>query len=234
MGSYTPNFNLYKPNIDETGWGDEVNQNFDIIDDELTAAKILEKLKNVDGAGSGLDADLLDGKHASDFVPVSSDSDISISISGTQVLNISSAGILTLPKQNICVVRLGTNQSITAGTWTKVALDTVEIDTQNEFDSTNNRVTVSDSGKYLCIGVARFAPAGAAGDALIISLKVNGVERATTVLQAAEAQAHTLVISKIFNLSAGDYIELYVQDANSDTTLEGASYATFLSVAKIA
>lgn len=32
-----------------------------------TAAEILEKLKTVDGTGSGLDADLLDGKHASEF-----------------------------------------------------------------------------------------------------------------------------------------------------------------------
>lgn len=32
-----------------------------------TATQILEKLKEVDGTGSGLDADLLDGKHASEF-----------------------------------------------------------------------------------------------------------------------------------------------------------------------
>ena len=35
-----------------------------------TAAEILEKLKTVDGTGSGLDADLLDGKHASEFAAV--------------------------------------------------------------------------------------------------------------------------------------------------------------------
>jgi len=67
MGSYTPNFNLYKPDINETGWGNEVNQNFDTIDEELTANKILEKIKTVDGAGSGLDADTVDGKHASEL-----------------------------------------------------------------------------------------------------------------------------------------------------------------------
>jgi len=35
MGSYTPNFNLYKPSIGEKYWGDKVNQNFDTIDTEL-------------------------------------------------------------------------------------------------------------------------------------------------------------------------------------------------------
>jgi len=34
----------------------------------ISAQEILDKLKTVDGAGSGLDADLLDGKHASEFV----------------------------------------------------------------------------------------------------------------------------------------------------------------------
>jgi len=32
MGSYTPNRNLYKPAIGETGWGDKVNANWDILD----------------------------------------------------------------------------------------------------------------------------------------------------------------------------------------------------------
>jgi len=67
MGSYTTNFNLYKPDTNETGWGDKINQNFEIIDDELTANKILEKLKTVDGSGSGLDADTIDGKHADEL-----------------------------------------------------------------------------------------------------------------------------------------------------------------------
>ena len=34
---------------------------------EITPQEILSKIKTVDGSGSGLDADLLDGKHASDF-----------------------------------------------------------------------------------------------------------------------------------------------------------------------
>ena len=38
MGTYTPHFNLYKPSIDETGWGNKVNQNFDIIDEKLFIA----------------------------------------------------------------------------------------------------------------------------------------------------------------------------------------------------
>ena len=180
------------------------------------------------------DADTVDGKHASDFLPVSTDSAISASISGNQWLSVATSGIVSLPKQSACVAYLSANQSITADTWAKVALDTVEIDIQNEFDSTNHRVTVSEAGKYICTGIVCFAPPGAAGDFLLTSLWINGSEKATAYTQAVESQKHTLVISKIFELSAGDYIELYVKDINSDATLLGTNYATFLHVAKIA
>jgi len=233
MGSYTPNFNLYKPNIDETGWGDEVNQNFDIIDNELTAAKILEKLKNVDGAGSGLDADTVDSKHASDFVPVSSDSDISISILGTQVLNINTAGILTLPKQSACYAYLSSNQSISAGVTTKVNLDTTLFDTQNEFDATNHRITVSENGKYLIIGSADIG-VGTTGDVLSIIIRVNGGIRGYNKISAASVIAHILNIAICLNLLAGDYIELCVINYDNDVTLYSGTYLTFLSVIKIA
>ena len=56
---------------------EDFNDNADIIDEELhnkvnkseyTANDVLDKLKTVDGTGSGLDADKLDGKHANDFI----------------------------------------------------------------------------------------------------------------------------------------------------------------------
>ena len=35
MGTYTPNYGLYKPDVGETDWGDKVNANFDTIDSEM-------------------------------------------------------------------------------------------------------------------------------------------------------------------------------------------------------
>jgi len=51
MGTYTPHFNLYKPSIDETGWGDKVNQNFDTIDEKLFVAGF-EKIAEMETSGS--------------------------------------------------------------------------------------------------------------------------------------------------------------------------------------
>ena len=152
---------------------------------------------------------------------------------GTQILNISSAGILTFPKQSCCVVYLSADQSITANTWTKVALDTVEIDTQNEFDSANNRITVNEAGKYLVIATARHSP-GATGDEITTSIYVNGIEKASSIFQAYEAELYEFTIAKIFELQAGDYVELYVKNLNSSETIVGGHLSTYMCVAKIA
>ena len=62
--------------VDETGWIEIDSYNMDLvglwynIEDQTfshVGNKYLIPLKNVDGAGCGLDADLLDGKHASEF-----------------------------------------------------------------------------------------------------------------------------------------------------------------------
>jgi len=51
MGVYTSHFNLYKPSINEVGWGEKVNQNFDIIDEKLFIAGF-EKIAEIEPTGS--------------------------------------------------------------------------------------------------------------------------------------------------------------------------------------
>jgi hypothetical protein len=77
----TANFDWIKPEIggsDDT-WGAKMNANLDAIDEAIhtlveaiaggeAASALLTKIKTVDGAGSGLDADTLDGVQASAFV----------------------------------------------------------------------------------------------------------------------------------------------------------------------
>ena len=83
MAAYTPNYQLKKPAQNEVYNIDDFNSNADILDTELktlsdkagqalpmdqfTPEEILKKLKTVDGKGSGLDADLFQGK---EIIPV--------------------------------------------------------------------------------------------------------------------------------------------------------------------
>ena len=78
MAEYTENYNLKKPAQEDFYNVEDFNNNADVIDKELkavsnkansalpatsyTATDILNKLKTVDGANSGLDADLFKGK----------------------------------------------------------------------------------------------------------------------------------------------------------------------------
>jgi hypothetical protein len=68
----TDNLKLQKPEKGEFYNVEVFNANADLIDKafgeiETDAQDVLEKLKTVDGSGSGLDADLLDGKDSTAF-----------------------------------------------------------------------------------------------------------------------------------------------------------------------
>ena len=72
----TTNYNLNKPDGDEFFNVSHQNDNMDLIDSALntkldkttyTALDVLDKVKTVDGSGSGLDADKLDGLEATEF-----------------------------------------------------------------------------------------------------------------------------------------------------------------------
>ncbi len=48
MGKKTKYYRLYKPDIGETDWGEEVNQNWEILDKELYyLEKMIEKLSSL-------------------------------------------------------------------------------------------------------------------------------------------------------------------------------------------
>lgn len=100
----------------------------------------------------------------------------------------------------------GATQTISSGTFTKVALDTEAFDTANCFDSsTNYRFTPNVAGYYLISGVVRYG--GTITSTALACIFKNGSEYArgleTTVLYQCN------VAEVLYLNGSTDYVELY-------------------------
>lgn len=75
-------------------------------------------------------------------------------ISGNKWLSVATSGIVGLPKQSYVEAYMyngGSHYSVSATAWTKVPFDTIVTDVQGDFNTTNNRFTAPEDGKYLCM-----------------------------------------------------------------------------------
>ena len=156
---------------------------------------------------------------------------------GTQVLNISTAGILTLPKQSYCYVYLGTDQSLTDSSEAKVQFDTVVFDIQNEFDTTNYRFIANEDGIYLVAWSLRKGDTTNDAFDFRSHLMVNGYSKAIIYCgRGGTSSYHRTSCSsaKVLKLAAGDYVELAAMVQGEDTSLIAGESHTFLTIIKIA
>lgn len=115
-------------------------------------------------------------------------------------------------------------QSFSAGTWTKVQLQTEEFDTNNNFDSsTNYRFTPTVAGYYQFTGSFYLN----AGTTIICGIYKNGSQ--------AKLGPYLVVTSAIQNICSGliymngstDYVELYGFSGSGGTSLNGAAVTYF-------
>jgi hypothetical protein len=120
--------------------------------------------------------------------------------------------------------RIGSNQSLSDNTDTKVNFDTEDFDTDSAYDTTNKRFTVptGEGGKYFFYARGRFLQNNMSQ--YVIAFRVNGSEVAKRYIYSGGVstyiyngiQYRSYDISAIETLSAGDYIEVYVKGDNVD------------------
>ena len=126
-------------------------------------------------------------------------------------------------------VYLGSNQSVTNSTDTKINLNTEVFDTDSAFDSTTNYRFTVPSGKggkyYFGYQVWYFDANAGTSNFADVSLRINGSGDNTTVIRNYGAFTnHNLSFSgnTTLNLNAGDYVELwsYTQFSSGTNTIK--------------
>ena len=132
-------------------------------------------------------------------------------------------GNLTTMKTNYPAFRatMSANQTITTSTETKVDLDTTDYDTDNAFDTTNNRFTIPSgkAGKYL-INIRGQMSLGDQ-DNLQLRIYKNGILISlsnfySSITTGALYNQH----ADIIDCAVGDYLEFFVhQNYGSDRDL---------------
>ncbi len=175
--------------------------------------------------------------HDPDMLPLSTSDAINAYMSGNKWLSVATSGIVGLPKQSACILYQSTQQTLAHNTWTKVVLDAEEFDIQNEGDTANYRVTVSQDGKYLVIGSIGFYYDDVVADKTVAcAIYINGGAHALNYAQTSVADLGIGVsVTIIRSLSAGDYVELYgYHNFGADARLLARSGRTYLCVIKIA
>jgi len=178
-----------------------------------------------------------DGDTYFDVEP-SADSDAPVGYAaGNKWLDVTSAGIVGLPKQSYVRAYIhngGSNFSVSASTWTKLPFDAEEEDVQGEYDpSTNYRFTATKAGKYLAIFTIEYYP-NATPAVVTVRWNKNGAGYSPYYHIRTSAQAAIYVrITVIVEMSAGDYLEPYCYVSQDGTIYHGTS-ASGLFIAKIA
>ena len=146
----------------------------------------------------------------------------------------------TLNKDGVAVTNtpafqayLNANQgSISADTFTKVAFDTEEFDSDGNFDTSTSRFTPTTAGKYLCYAIVGNSFSGGSPDDLRTRFYFNGSELANMrPIQlkdyggAGLALALTQQVQSIITFNgSSDYLEVY---ARNDGTPQFNSDSTF-------
>ena len=131
--------------------------------------------------------------------------------------------------------RGSSTQSISAGSWTKVQINTEIVDSANAYDnSTNYRFTPQTAGKYYIYGKLSFDDTNIAAntDEHMAKVYKNGSQE-SVYYKFATGNDNYLVFAEVLDLDGDDYIEIYakINNSNGGRVVRGASanqkYTTF-------
>lgn len=140
------------------------------------------------------------------------------------------------PITSRCRVYLNADATITAGGARKILFDTigsVGYDNLSEFDLvTNNRFTATNAGRYLVAATVKVDPS-AADKFFELSFQVSGTTLSRKAEYSKNGNTFSIHLTDILELTAGQYIEVYIDsDEAANYTAKGVQ-RTFLAIHRL-
>ena len=158
------------------------------------------------------------------YLKVATSDAINAYISYNKWLSVATSGIVGLPRPSYVYAYMdngGANYSVSATTWTKVPFDTVVMDVQSEFDTTNNRFTATEDGKYLCIVKINIDNVTDQNYYYVKLYKNGSALPPYGILRPSGSLSSTLLLCSVVNCNAGDYLECWVYGQTAFDILSG-------------
>lgn len=122
---------------------------------------------------------------------------------------------------------VGSNQTISSATSTKLQLNTEEFDTNNNFDSTTNyRFTPTVAGYYQFSGQVAYLSTTSSELEILLFQNGSSVKRGARFTISGQP-AYLTISTLIYANGSTDYFELYTYTAGSSVGLEIASFANY-------
>jgi len=184
---------------------------------DMTAAELLTAIKTVDGSGSGLDADLLDGTNLAD-IQIRSEKNAASGYLGLDASSIALAQYLGTGTRN------GTKFLRDDNTWQNVHLIR-DWSFSGTLTTTTGLLRVPIHATGTIVSVRAMVTTAPTGSGVIIDLNKNGTTMYTTQANrptiAASANSVNATLPDVTSLSAGDYLTVDIDSIGS--TIAGAN-----------
>ena len=189
----------------------------DVIDFVILLGNVLDLGTPSDGTvtNAKLAQDIISGETALAAVPATTD-EILISDAGT-LKRIDAQFFQNTPAFSC---HLSGNQSIGTGSWTKVTIDSEDLDTDGKF--TSNKFTPTVAGWYLIRVFCRF---DSGND--MVNCQVGIYKNGSLINKHTEGsiEVQSKLLSQLVYLDSDDYVEMYVkQDTGGSININGGSY----------
>lgn len=129
-----------------------------------------------------------------------------------------------------CRVRHSVNQSLTSGSFTALAFDTEDYDTDTMHSTVtnNSRITFTTAGKYRIVGQAVWD--SNANGFRELTIRHNGsLDIAIERILSPGVLSHAQVVETVYNVAASDYVQLYGRQS-SGSALNVASASAYSPV----